>query len=141
MARPVIYWDGPGRPSRRELAAIRRAYQGGQLRSGDRVSRARGRRPTVRRNPAPTAAEHAYEAFHWGRRPKRRRLHEVPTPLEVFELGKLRAVEYETRKGSQHAIWVHHFGWPRPVLTGTSDGRLGPILGGNARVTERGIVG
>lgn len=141
MARPVIYWEGPGKPTRAELAAIRRAYRAGHIRSGDRVARARGRRRTACRNPAPTPAEGAYEDFHWGRRPKRRKLHSVPTPSEVFELGKLRAVEYETRKGNQHAIWVHQFGWPRPVLTGTADGRLGPILGGNARVTTRGIVG
>ncbi len=61
--------------------------------------------------------------------------------MEVFELGKLRYAEYQTRKGDQAAIWCHDFSWPYPSLTGTADGRLGPILGGNARVTERGIVG
>lgn len=141
MARPVIHWEGPGRPTRAELAAIQRAYRAGHIRSGDHVGRARGRRRPARRNPEPTPAEDAYRQFHWGKRPKRRKAYLLPTPSEVFELGRLRAVEYETRKGSQYAIWVHHFGWPRPVLTGTADGRLGPILGGNARVTARGIVG
>lgn len=141
MARPIIHWDSPGQPTRRELAAIARAYERGELRSGDHVRRARASNPRRRSNPAPTAAEHAYQDFHWGREPRRKRLHEVPTPLEVFSLGKLRAVEYQTRKGRTDAIWVHKFSWPYPTLTGTACGKLGPILGGNARVTTRGIVG
>ena len=141
MPRPVIHWDGPGRPTRAELAAIRRAYQRGDLRNGDHVRRGRVRKPRRMRNPAQTPAEMAYQDFHWGRSHRHKMLHEVPTPLEVFELGRLRAVEYQTRKGEQDAIWVHKFGWPYPVLTGTPCGKLGPILGGNARVTDRGIVG
>lgn len=141
MARPIIHWDSPGHPSRRELAAIARAYERGELRSGDHVRRGRGRSARRRSNPAPTAAEWAYRDFHWGQEPRRKRLLEVPTPLEVFELGKLRAVEYQTKKGTQDAIWVHKFSWPYPTLTGTECGKFGPILGGNARVTNRGIVG
>lgn len=140
MARPVVYWDGPGRPTRRELAAIHRAWRRGELRTGDHVCRARAERVRARSNPV-SPAEASYQDFHWGRPPRRRRTFRVETPAEVFELGKLRAVEYQTRKGNQDAIWVHQFGWPWPVLTGTVDGRLGPILGGNARVTTRGIVG
>jgi hypothetical protein len=106
----------------------------GQLRDGDHV---RGIR--ARTNPSP--AERAYTEFHWGKAPKRRRRHDVPMPLEVFELGKLTYAEYLADKGGEKALWCHDFGWPYPSLTGTADGELGPILGGGARVTERGIVG
>jgi hypothetical protein len=140
VGRPVIHWDCRRPPTRSELAAIRRGLRSGELRSGDHVRPARVRRPVRRRNPV-GSAEAAYTDFHWGLPPKRKRDYRVPTPLEVFELGKLRYAEYQTRKGNQAAIWCHHFSWPYPSLTGTADGRLGPILGGNARVTERGIVG
>lgn len=132
MSRPVLIWTGRKPPTRAELRAIGRAYQAGRIPAGSRVS-------CARRNPSP--ASEAYREFHWGRGSKRRRRVNVPAPAEVFELGKLRAVEYETRKGKDHAIWVHPFGRPFPILTGTADGRLGPIVGGAARVTKRGIVG
>ena len=130
--QPAIIWDGARPPTRCELRAVALAYRCGRVRPGDRVS-------TARRNPSPAAE--AYREFHWGRGPRKRRTYRVSQPREVFELGKLRAVEYETRKGDETAIWVHPFGRPYPVLTGTPDGRLGPILGGSARVTEKGIVG
>jgi len=139
VARATIHWDCERPPTRVELAAIRRAYARGELRSGDHV-RPAGRYRGVLRNPS-SAAEMAYQDFHWGRAPRRKRRHEMPAPLEVYELGKLRAVEYQTKKGTQDAIWVHDFSWPWPILTGTADGKLGPILGGGARVTERGIEG
>jgi len=132
MSRPVIIWEGSKPPTRAELRAIGAAWRAGRIPPGARVS-------CARRNPS--AASDAYREFHWGRGPKRRRRVHVPHAPEVFELGKLRAVEYETRKGKDHAIWVHPFGRPYPILTGTPDGRLGPIVGGAARVTERGIVG
>jgi hypothetical protein len=141
LARPMIHWDCERPPTRSELAAIARGIQSGQFRNGDHVRPAGVVRTRRRSNPAPTAAEYAYTDFHWGREPRRKRTHVVPTPLEVFELGKLRAVEYQARKGDEDAIWVHKFGWPYPTLTGTPCGRLGPILGGNARVTSKGIVG
>ncbi|MHC4218177.1 MAG: hypothetical protein ACYSU7_06930 [Planctomycetota bacterium] len=137
MSRPAVIWTGARAPTRDELRAIGAAWRAGRIRHGDRVSCAR--LPRVRRNPSP--ASEAYREFHCGRGPKRRRSVSVPASPEVFELGKLRAVEYETRKGNESAIWVHPFGRPFPILTGTPDGRLGPIVGGAARVTERGIVG
>lgn len=132
MTRPVLIWEGSRPPTAAERRALARAWNAGELRNGDRVS-------TAQRNPSP--AGEAYREFHWGRKPRQRRTVNVPTPPEVFELGKLRAVEYETRKGNQSAIWVHAFGRPFPTLTGSANGRLGPIVGGAARVTRRGIVG
>jgi len=141
VARPMLHWVGAEPPTRRELAAVARAWRRGDLRPGDSVLCQRARCAVGRVLPNPSPAAVAYQDFHWGRPPSRRRHFTVSTPREVYELGKLRAVEYETTKANQRAIWVHKFSWPRPVLTGTSDGRLGPILGGTARVTERGIVG
>jgi hypothetical protein len=132
VSRPAVIWTGSRAPTRAELRAIGAAFRAGRIRNGDRVC-------CARRNPSPASS--AYREFHWGRGPKRRRRVNVAAHPEVFELGKLRAVEYETRKGKQDAIWVHQFSRPFPILTGTPDGQLGPIVGGAARVTKRGIVG
>jgi len=86
-------------------------------------------------------AESAFEAFHWGETPKRGpRPRRLPDFSELYEIGELVRVEYLTTKGGERAIWVHDFSRPYPVLTATPKGRLGPILGGRARVTPRGIV-
>jgi len=83
---------------------------------------------------------HAYKAFHWGEKPKRLTRTRLPAYAGgLFELGKLRAVEYEATKGGERAVWVHKFSKPYPSLTGTARGKLGPILGGGAFITERGI--
>lgn len=134
MKRAPIVWEGPRAPTRCELRAIGQAYRRGELVDGDRVAPA-----VVRSNPSP--AEEAYTEFHWGREPQEARKVDVPHAPEVFELGALRAVEYETKKGDTAAIWVHRFGRPFPTLTATPGGRLGPIVGGGARVTKKGIVG
>jgi hypothetical protein len=82
----------------------------------------------------------AHTAFHWGNPPRKLVRARVPRfEAGVYELGKLRAVEYETTKGRERATWVHHFSRPYPILTATDKGRLGPILGGRAVVTPRGI--
>lgn len=64
----------------------------------------------------------------------------MPIPGEVFELGTLSAVTYETTKGREHADWEHEFEGERPTLNADRDGNL-VILGGSYRVTPRGIVG
>lgn len=128
--RTTIVWEGPP-PTQAELRAIAKAAKAGKLPPGRVTARAATRYDTA-------DARAAYEAFHWGRKPRKVlkfRGHSGP----VFELGRLRKVEYETRKGREHAIYVHEFDPPFPRLTGTSGGRLGPILGGRARVTPRGI--
>jgi hypothetical protein len=86
-----------------------------------------------------SAAAREYERTHWGEQPKRLRHLRLPSFGELYELGKLRAVEYETSKGGEHAIWVHKFTKPYPSLTATPRGKLGPLVGGAAVVTERGI--
>jgi hypothetical protein len=126
-------WVGPGRPTAAEVAALRRAIKRGDLPPSGTFSRGK-------LGPSGGAAARQYERFHWGDRPTR--LHRVRLPDfsgGLYELGKLRAVEYETRKGGERAIWVHKFSKPFPSLTGTPKGRLGPIVGGAAIVTERGI--
>lgn len=122
---PVVQWRGGRGPSSAELEALAR------LPAGHYEAR-----------PAAALAGPvgASIAFHWGNAP--RRIANVPRPTYpqgLYELGKLRRVEYETRKGREHAIYVHDFTSPYPILTGTPSGRLGPILGGRAHITPRGI--
>lgn len=88
-------------------------------------------------------ADRDYEKFHWGRAPTEATWERVPNvrPGDVLSsLGELSEVAYETKKGGEHAIYVHAFDAPKPHLGATSDGGL-VIVGGNYRVTRRGIVG
>ena len=89
----------------------------------------------------PSKGAKAFERFHWGEPSKRERVIELPDFGELYALGKLKTVEYETSKGGESAIWVHDFDKPQPTLTATPEGELGPIVGGRAHVTERGIEG
>lgn len=127
----ALRWLGPP-PSPRELAALRRAALRGELPEHGTIRRA---------NPSKAGrAAREFERFHWGEKPKRARRVKLPSfERGIYELGKLRAVEYETTKGGERAVWVHKFTRPFPSLTGTPSGRLGPIVGGAAIVTERGI--
>ncbi len=134
-AQYVIEWQGRA-PTATELRALQRAIASGQIQPGQHTAAASRRR----HNPE-TSTEHAYREFHWGRAAKRRRVALVPHAHEVYELGHLVAVEYETTKGRERATWRHVFGRPAPRLTATADGRLGPIVGGRARVTKKGIEG
>lgn len=95
--------------------------------------------PARRRNPS--HAEREYERFHWGTKAKRKVRVNLSTPRELFEIGKLRRVEYETVKKGERATWYHDFSRPFPSLTATPSGKLGPIVGGRAKVEPRGIVG
>lgn len=132
-----LYWHAKRPPTRRELAAIRRGVRSGAIKSGAHIAPSSGVRP----NPSGAAAD-AYERFHWGKRPKRILRAELPDLRQgVYELGELVAVEYRTTKGRERATWRHSFDRPRPKLTGTPAGKLGPILGGSAHITERGIEG
>lgn len=133
MARPIVVnWTGARNPTKAELSAIRRAVRRGNVKSGATAGPARA----VRTN----RAARAYEEFHWGRKPKRTKRVKLPSYDEgLFELGRLHAVEYEARKGNEHAVYVHHFEPPYPILTGTPRGKLGPIIGGGAFLTSRGI--
>jgi hypothetical protein len=122
---PLVRWRGARAPSRAELAALAR------LPAGEYDAR-----PAA----ALSGPVGAHMAFHWGNAPKR--IARVPRPTYpggLYELGKLRRVEYETTKGRERAIYVHDFTAPYPLLTGTPNGRLGPILGGAAHITPRGI--
>lgn len=126
-----LRWKGPP-PTEAELRAIRRAAARGELPKTGTLQRAT-------RSQAERAAA-AYTKFHWGDGPNSVKRVRLPSYGQgVFELGKLRAVEYETHKGGERAVWVHKFSKPYPSLTGTPKGKLGPIVGGRAYITERGI--
>ena len=132
----AVVWTGSKPPTARALAAIRSGWKSGAIQPGDRLSSGR-----VRKNPSTApAARNAYTAFHWGNLPDRVRTVQLPSYSSgVYELGELRAVEYQTRKKRVLARWVHEFKSPYPVLTATPSGKLGPIVGGRAFVTKRGI--
>ncbi len=133
MPRQIrIDWTGSKNPTKAQLRAIQNAARRGDIKNGDSMGPARAVRTSQ--------AREAYRGFHWGRRPNRSRTVRLPSFEQgLYELGKLRAVEYETIKGDERAIWVHKFSKPFPILTGTPSGKLGPIIGGQAFITTRGI--
>jgi hypothetical protein len=128
MKRKKVIWRGHRPPTRAEQRVIANGLANGTIPNGAelRLSNTRD-------------AARAYERFHWGKKAKRAVKTRLPAFDRIYELGKLRKVEYETTKGRENAIWVHSFHRPYPVLTATPDGKLGPIVGGVAHVTERGI--
>ena len=101
------------------------------------------RRPNA--GPDLGAARRAYEAFQWGRKPRRvTRARVSPEPEVLAQLGQLTHVTYQTKKGSEKvALYEHAFGEEggrRPVLAlDPKSGRL-HIVGGSYRVTARGII-
>jgi len=131
MRRTEIEWRGKP-PTAAELRAIGRARlpAGRFVASSQAMPRAR----------VLSRVEAGYTAFHWGKEPDSRKRVKLPSMKGgIFALGRLRAVEYETTKGKTRAIWRHKFTKPFPLLTSTAFGRLGPIVGGRAVVTPRGI--
>lgn len=127
----ALRWVGPP-PTKAEMVALRRAAARGELPKHGTLTRAT-------RSQAERAIK-SYSRFHWGDPPKRVKRTRLPSYEHgLYELGKLRAVEYETVKGGERAVWVHKFSKPYASLTGTPSGRLGPILGGGHFITERGI--
>lgn len=131
----IIVWEGSKPPTLAERAALARAASSGQLKNGDRARPARA-------NPAPPdtrRARKAFRRFHWGNAARGETRVRLPDFSALYALGELVAVEYETQKGGERAVWVHKFSKPRPTLTATPSGKLGPIVGGRAIVTERGI--
>lgn len=114
-----------------ERAAIADGVRSGRIKPGATIRRA---------NPRDAMAEE-FERFHWGRKARKKRKVKVRTPKKAYELGKIREIAYETKKGREHAIYCHEFDPPYPTLTADDRGRLGPILGGGYRITARGIEG
>lgn len=132
-----VIWTGKRPPTAAEKRAIARGVRSGAIRNGDRVAPVR-----VRKNPSrSSSAARAFKAFHWGNDPDKIENLRLPNYRTLYKLGDLYAVEYLTDKGRERAVWVHKFGRKRPVLTATPSGKLGPIIGGSARVTPRGIEG
>lgn len=121
-----VIWRGRRAPTRAEL----RALEGLPAGTFDAWPASKLEGPIAR-----------HVAFHWGNPPRKvARVRHPDYRRGLFELGRLRRVEYETSKGRERAIYVHDFSRPYPLLTGDTAGRLGPILGGVARVEPRGIV-
>ena len=89
------------------------------------------------------AAQRACRDFRWGDPCDGGQLvHIPPPPLVLVEIGPLVSVVYEATKRGQTAHWEHDFEEQRPVLAydDMGDDQL-YIVGGDYKVTPRGIVG
>lgn len=111
-----------------------------RIKSTRPLSKAELRRIAAKMQKKPVRkAVAGYKRFHWGNDPSRTAKVRIPDPKNgMYELGRLRSVEYETDKGGEVAVWVHRFSKPYPILTAIGK-KLGPIVGGRATVTARGI--
>lgn len=89
------------------------------------------------------AADELHTDFQWGREAEEAIEVDAPhvaAPV-LYRLGDLVEVAYQTQKGSDEiAIYVHEFRPSLPTLAATPEGEL-VIVGGDFRVTRRGIVG
>jgi|SRR5215831_2424118 len=145
----AAYWRVPVKA---RAAHVARLFRGSprQRRLAIAIARAEQRHaegpPRRRQNPgfSDAQAKRAYELTHWGRRG-----HGAvgaagaanPGHGTAVTLGRLVAVTYETRKGSdrQPVHYEHEFEGRRPVLAFHDGGLL--IVGGDYTVTEHGIEG
>jgi hypothetical protein len=96
-----------------------------------------------RRGRAIEAARAEFKAFHWGNESTEIIEAEAPqlrAGQVLMVLGELHAVEYDTEKGAEVGRYCHDFEHEKPLLCSTADGQL-VIVGGQYRVTPRGIVG
>jgi hypothetical protein len=90
------------------------------------------------------AARREYTRTHWGRQGRRQvRADAAANPAHgtAVELGTLRAVHYETKKGSDGKITIyeHEFEGRRPVLLYNEGGLV--VAGGQYVVSSHGIEG
>lgn len=88
-------------------------------------------------------AERACVDFRWGDPCTGGELVNIaPAPLVLVEIGPLVEVTYEATKRGELAHWVHAFEDKRPVLAydDMGDDQL-YVVGGDYKVTSRGIVG
>lgn len=100
-----------------------------------------------RRNPGNRQVKRAadfYENFHWGERPEKVIVGAdvSPEPDVLSNIGTLVNITYLTSKGGEKAEWTHDFGeegGKRPKLAVDSENNRLHIVGGDYKVTERGI--
>lgn len=72
--------------------------------------------------------------------PKRARVVRVTLPKAVAIIGPVRAIEYDTKHGSQAVPYRHKFArGSAPLLVAAPDGRIF-LLEGRYHFTDRGIV-
>lgn len=90
-------------------------------------------------------ADELHERFHWGRESETLESVEL-TRIEdgtvLVQLGVLAEISYITQKGDDPVtIYEHSFEEGMPILAATADGGRLVIVGGDYKVTRRGIVG
>jgi len=94
----------------------------------------------MRANAARVAAAARRFARFTGHRAASARLVRFEMPKELFAIGNLLALEYETVRDGAPEKYRHAFRKTRPLLAASFDGSQLVIVGGRYRFTERGIV-
>ena len=102
------------------------------------------RRKSVRKNPirgrSYRKAIALYRDFH-GEEPKHVDDWDVEVPSVALEVGKVTGILYKTRMDGKMQEFLHEFkGSAQPTLAAAANGRQLLFLGGDYKMTERGIV-
>jgi len=110
------------------------------------VTRRRSWRPSPsRKNPAGVQADIAratklFTSFRGAQPVEVRRVAIPPMPRAGLTVGELLGIMYRTERDGRVENYVHRFKKSaRPILVAAPDGRPLLILGGEYRVTDRGI--
>jgi len=111
-----------------------------------RVTRRRAPPPgRSRKNPASVQAEikratQLFTEFRGAQPVEVRRVAVSPLPRVALTVGELLGIMYRTERDSRMENYLHRFRKSaRPILAVSPDGRTLLILGGDYRVTDRGI--
>lgn len=133
--------------------AIARLLWGGKsarawARKHSAASQKATRKKAVRKNPvgksqterAMRKAVRLFSDFH-GEHPKFVDQWEVIVPPVAMQIGTVTGIMYKTRMDGKVQEFLHEFtGKSRPILAASADGRQLLFLGGDYKMTERGIV-
>lgn len=95
------------------------------------------------RDALPGTKRAAYEAFHWGRASTKEQSVMVPDPrgAELYALGELVEVVYETTKGTERAEYEHKTRARPLLMVDAKDPHAFFIAVSTMKNTSRGIVG
>lgn len=146
MARRKLKRDKRGR-----FLARNPSFKTGKPKPGSRAARApsyvvkkAGKHRGVLKNPVEgrqyKKAVSLYRDFT-GENPRHLEDWDVIVPSHAMEVGKVTGIMYKARVDGKVQEFLHEFtGRSRPILAASSDGRQLLLLGGDYKMTERGIV-
>lgn len=102
-----------------------------------------GRHKGVIKNPRGRQFKRAVSLYRdfTGENPRYLEDWDVIVPLVAMEVGKVTGIMYKARVDGTVQEFLHEFtGRSRPILAASADGRQLLLLGGDYKMTERGIV-